>query len=113
MLLAILNTCSKEELAGEVEEEDTLTEKEERRKKIKNKIMAIGLMARTFNTLRSEREQIAELKNVMGVENLPAGSLALGAEGIKNGTRPLFNTQPSTRLMWQRKQMKRMNAYHR
>ncbi|KAL3894066.1 MAG: hypothetical protein SGCHY_005488 [Lobulomycetales sp.] len=83
MLLAILNTCSKEEL-DEMETEPSLTEKEERRKKIKNKIMAVGLMARTFSTLRSEHEQIAELKNVMGVENLPAGSLALGAEGIKS-----------------------------
>jgi serine/threonine-protein phosphatase 2B catalytic subunit len=87
MLLAILNTCSKEELAGEAEEgpEDAEADKKERQKKIKNKIMAIGLMARTFSTLRTEREQIAELKNVMGVANLPAGSLALGAEGIKNG----------------------------
>jgi len=84
MLLAILNTCSKEELEFDDEKDDELSEKDERRKKIKNKIMAVGMMARTFQTLRTERENIVELKNVMGVEHLPAGSLALGAEGIKS-----------------------------
>ncbi|KAJ3382625.1 3',5'-cyclic-nucleotide phosphodiesterase (PDEase) (3':5'-CNP) [Lobulomyces angularis] len=85
MLLAILNTCSKEELIEESQagEEEKESEKEARRKMIKNKIMAVGLMARTFQTLRKESESIVELKNVMGVDNLPAGTLALGAEGIK------------------------------
>lgn len=97
-----------------METEPSLTEKEERRKKIKNKIMAVGLMARTFSTLRSEHEQIAELKNVMGVENLPAGSLALGAEGIKSGmcfwpSNPRAH-QPLTRLTWQKRLIWRMSV---
>ncbi|KAJ3218162.1 3',5'-cyclic-nucleotide phosphodiesterase (PDEase) (3':5'-CNP) [Clydaea vesicula] len=84
MLLAILNTCSKEELVDDdAEEDEKESEKDARRKMIKNKIMAVGLMARTFQTLRKESESIVELKNVMGVDNLPAGTLALGAEGIK------------------------------
>ena len=42
-------------------------------------------MALVFSTLRNENESIMELKSVLGVKNLPPGSLALGAEGIKEG----------------------------
>ncbi|KAI8803269.1 Metallo-dependent phosphatase-like protein [Cladochytrium replicatum] len=80
MLLGILNVCSKAELDDKEEDE----EKEARKIVIKNKIMAVGKMARTFQVLRQEHESIMELKNVMGVKVLPAGTLALGAEGIKN-----------------------------
>ncbi|KAJ3160869.1 3',5'-cyclic-nucleotide phosphodiesterase (PDEase) (3':5'-CNP) [Geranomyces michiganensis] len=87
MLLSILNICSKEELADdgvhvpEVSEE--AAEQEARRQVIKNKIRAVGRMARTFQVLREESESIMELKNVMGTSTLPPGTLALGAEGIK------------------------------
>ncbi|KAJ1558871.1 3',5'-cyclic-nucleotide phosphodiesterase (PDEase) (3':5'-CNP) [Nowakowskiella sp. JEL0078] len=82
MLLAILNVCSKDEL-DETNEIVSDEEKEARRQVIKNKIKAVGKMARTFQVLRQEQESIMELKNVMGVKTLPAGTLALGAEGIK------------------------------
>lgn len=57
MLVAVLNTCSKEELEESDEEilpppshpEDSV----ERRKVIKNKILAVGRMARVFALLRS------------------------------------------------------------
>ena len=56
MLVAVLNTCSKEELEESDEEilpqpshaEDSV----ERRKVIKNKILAVGRMARVFALLR-------------------------------------------------------------
>jgi serine/threonine-protein phosphatase 2B catalytic subunit len=58
MLVAVLNTCTKEELE-EHDEELTVTapsgasfETAERRKIIKNKIMAVGRMARVFALLR-------------------------------------------------------------
>lgn len=41
-------------------------------------------MAVVFNTLRSEKESIMELKAVLGTQKLPPGSLALGSEGIKD-----------------------------
>ena len=57
MLVAVLNTCTKEEL--EESDEDALTspssspeESAERRKIIKNKILAVGRMARVFALLR-------------------------------------------------------------
>lgn len=58
MLVAVLNTCTKEELE-EHDEELAFTsptpasvEHVERRKIIKNKIMAVGRMARVFALLR-------------------------------------------------------------
>ena len=92
MLIAILNTCSKEEL-----EEDTpmsggpmsppipSTDPEStefKRRAIKNKILAIGRLSRVFQVLREESERVTELKTASG-GRLPAGTLMLGAEGIK------------------------------
>lgn len=95
MLIAILNTCSKEEL-----EEDTPTSEsapqdqfspatpvdsemsEFKRRAIKNKILAIGRISRVFQVLREESERVTELKTAAG-GRLPTGTLMLGAEGIK------------------------------
>lgn len=97
MLIAILNTCSKEEL-----EEDTTPSSigpasptaavatsqldpesiEFKRRAIKNKILAIGRLSRVFQVLREESERVTELKTAAG-GRLPAGTLMLGAEGIK------------------------------
>lgn len=57
MLVAVLNTCTKEELEESDEElpvpvAPTAEETFERRKVIKNKIMAVGRMARVFALLR-------------------------------------------------------------
>jgi serine/threonine-protein phosphatase 2B catalytic subunit len=90
MLIAILNTCSKEEL-----EDDTPLSQgpvspslsdsdstEAKRRAIKNKILAIGRLSRVFQVLREESERVTELKTASG-GRLPAGTLMLGAEGIK------------------------------
>ena len=104
MLIAILNTCSKEELEDETpttatsaeartEEtegtEDTSATQpmdpesaEFKRRAIKNKILAIGRLSRVFQVLREESERVTELKTASG-GRLPAGTLMLGAEGIK------------------------------
>ncbi|CAK5272158.1 unnamed protein product [Mycena citricolor] len=90
MLVAVLNTCTKEELEEEEEEmtlaspaSPTSPESLERRKVIKNKIMAVGRMARVFALLREESEKVSELKSVSGSNKLPYGTLASGSEGIK------------------------------
>lgn len=95
MLIAILGCCSKEELEEEDDDpiissptmrkgEIVLTEeREERRKAIRNKILAVGRMSRVFSLLREESERISELKSMSGTNKLPAGSLASGVEGIK------------------------------
>ncbi|RIA97207.1 calcineurin [Glomus cerebriforme] len=91
MLLVILNICSKEELEDDEllssgtksPETPTAVDGSERRQVIKNKILAVGKMARVFSVLREESERVMELKNVTGTGKLPYGTLALGAEGIK------------------------------
>ncbi|RYP00161.1 hypothetical protein DL764_006592 [Monosporascus ibericus] len=97
MLIAILSTCSEEELkedtpvtaspgpsspplTGSLQNPESL---EYRRRALKNKILAIGRMSRVFQVLREESEKVTELKTVSG-GRLPAGTLMLGAEGIKN-----------------------------
>ncbi|KAL5476681.1 CNA1 [Sanghuangporus weigelae] len=90
MLVAVLNTCTKEELDESDEEQELATpsspsaESLERRKIIKNKILAVGRISRVFSLLREESERVSELKNVTGSGKLPYGTLALGAEGIKD-----------------------------
>ncbi|EGP85369.1 serine/threonine-protein phosphatase 2B catalytic subunit [Zymoseptoria tritici IPO323] len=98
MLIAILNTCSKEELEDETPlssgpsspplnsptnqlnmDPDSI---EYKRRAIKNKILAIGRLSRVFQVLREESERVTELKTASG-GRLPAGTLMLGAEGIK------------------------------
>ncbi|KAK5137722.1 3',5'-cyclic-nucleotide phosphodiesterase (PDEase) (3':5'-CNP) [Meristemomyces frigidus] len=96
MLIAILNTCSKEELEEETPsstgpaspplpsgqlnmDPDSI---EYKRRAIKNKILAIGRLSRVFQVLREESERVTELKTASG-GRLPAGTLMLGSEGIK------------------------------
>jgi len=97
MLIAILSTCSEDELkeegtpstvspgpvsppiAGNMDPESI----EYKRRAIKNKILAIGRLSRVFQVLREESERVTELKTASG-GRLPAGTLMLGAEGIKN-----------------------------
>lgn len=98
MLIAILNTCSKEELEDEtpssfgpvspplssISQASPLDpdSTEFKRRAIKNKILAIGRLSRVFQVLREESERVTELKTASG-GRLPAGTLMLGAEGIK------------------------------
>lgn len=52
MLVAVLNTCSKEELEDDHTPEPQHEDLRERRGVIKNKILAVGRMARVFAVLR-------------------------------------------------------------
>ncbi|KAI8378828.1 serine/threonine-protein phosphatase 2B catalytic subunit A1 [Choanephora cucurbitarum] len=84
MLLTILNICSQEELAKEIEEPtsaDTMTP--ERRQVIKSKVMAIGKMSRAFSVLRENSELVMELKSLSNSSRMPRGTLGLGSEGLR------------------------------
>jgi serine/threonine-protein phosphatase 2B catalytic subunit len=93
MLIAILSTCSEDELredtpssVGPAPPPVTTYDPESiefKRRAIKNKILAIGRLSRVFQVLREESERVTELKTASG-GRLPAGTLMLGAEGIKN-----------------------------
>jgi serine/threonine-protein phosphatase 2B catalytic subunit len=99
MLIAILSISSEEELRedsaatspGPVSPPISSSQQppldtesiEYKRRAIKNKILAIGRLSRVFQVLREESERVTELKTVSG-GRLPAGTLMLGAEGIKN-----------------------------
>ncbi|KAF7312809.1 Serine/threonine-protein phosphatase [Mycena kentingensis (nom. inval.)] len=90
MLVAVLNTCTKEELEDDTPEAPLESPTspispttEERKTVIKGKIMAVGRMARVFALLREESEKVSELKSVSGSSRLPYGTLASGSEGIK------------------------------
>ena len=54
MLVAVLNTCTKEELEEDsvVSATSSPSHSEDRRRVIKNKILAVGRMARVFALLR-------------------------------------------------------------
>lgn len=92
MLIAILNTCSKEELEEDTPvtvgpisppvDRDPIETSEAKKRAIKNKILAIGRLSRVFQVLREESERVTELKTASGGK-LPQGTLMLGAEGIK------------------------------
>jgi serine/threonine-protein phosphatase 2B catalytic subunit len=97
MLLALLSICSREELS-ETPEEKALESPvvvipesaadmtpEQRRQIIKNKIMAIGKISRSFSVLRENSELVMELKNLSCTGKLPTGTLGLGSEGIRRG----------------------------
>lgn len=75
MLIAILNCCSKEEL-DEEEEEEVIEETIEgesadgdgdRRKVIKNKILAVGRMARVFALLRFDSFLLGYRRPLTGI----------------------------------------------
>ena len=96
MLISMLNICSKEELEEEMDMRPPVSEpagptivtpedREYRRQIIKNKVLAIGRLSRVFAVLREESESVSELRRISGNVRLPAGTLMLGAEGIKKG----------------------------
>ncbi|KAF8498274.1 Metallo-dependent phosphatase-like protein [Gautieria morchelliformis] len=69
MLLAILNCCTREELEESTDEESEEgvgmegndDERMQQREAIKNKVLAVGRMARVFDLLREEAEGVSEL----------------------------------------------------
>lgn len=102
MLVAVLNTCSQEELMESSDEESAVVPPQsppadaaERRRIVRSKILAVGRMARVFSVLREESERVSELKSMTGSSKLPYGTLALGAEGIKDAIKGFDDARKS------------------
>lgn len=132
MLIAILNTCSKEELEDETPTSASgpgspplpmdIDSSEFKRRAIKNKILAIGRLSRFFQVLREESEKVTELKTAAG-GRLPAGTLMLGAEGIKQAINNFDDARkvdlqnerlpPTKEEVYRRSDEQRMSAFQR